>query len=235
MSIITKILRFVERLGQCLWHTGKMSLAAVIFDYGKVISYDQDGHYLTQMRRLSGLDQETFERLYWQYRDDYDAGVLNGAGYWQAIGKGAGLEFTPSLIQDLIRTDNLSWSRTHDLALRWATELSAAGYKIGILSNMHEDLRVHLQEHATWLKSFDHAVFSCDVGMVKPQTEIYGHVVSGLGVAAAECLFLDDREVNIKAARAAGWQGILVHDLREAMREASARFGLPVASLSAAA
>lgn len=209
-----------------------MSLDAVIFDYGKVISLDQDPGGVAEMKRLSGLGDELFHHLYWKHRDAYDAGLLSGTSYWQTIGREAGVNFTAEQGTALVLADNRSWSRTSDLALRWARELAGSGLKIGILSNMHKDLRDYLTENCTWVREFHYSVFSCDTGMVKPQEPIYHLVVEGLQVSADRALFLDDRLPNIEAAARAGLHGIVVDDLGEAMRVASRRFGLPVASLT---
>lgn len=44
--------------------------------------------------------------------------------------------------------------------------------------------------------------------MIKPDPAIYEHTLRGLGVTASEALFLDDREINIQAARALGIHAI---------------------------
>jgi putative hydrolase of the HAD superfamily len=207
-------------------------LDAVIFDYGKVISLDQDPGALAELKRISGLDGNVFHDLYWKHRDGYDAGLLSGASYWQIVAQEAGVEYSASQIEALIDTDNRSWSRTNPITLRWARELGDCGFKLGILSNLHKDLRDYLVEHCDWVKEFDHAVFSCDTGMVKPQQPIYELAVQGLGVPAGQALFLDDKKPNIDAAERAGLNGILVRNLPAAMREASDRFGLPVSSLA---
>lgn len=218
-----------------LWETGKMSLEAVIFDYGKVLSLDQDPSDLAEMKRVTGLDEATFYSLYWKYRDDYDAGNISGTSYWETMAREAGVSFTPEQLGKLVKVDSRSWSHTSDVALRWTRELSAAGLKIGILSNMHKDLRDYLEEHFQWVKDFDYTVFSCDVRMVKPHAPIYRLVVEGLQVAPERAVFLDDKRPNIEAAEQAGIHGILVHNVTDAIREASERFGLPVNSLAAVA
>lgn len=213
----------------------KVALDAVIFDYGKVISLDQDPDELAAMRNLSGIDGNCFRDLYWKHRDAYDAGLLSGSSYWRTIGQDAGIEFTPAQIEALIHLDNRSWSRTNPLTLHWARELADSGLKLGILSNMHKDMRDYIVRHCDWVNVFDCTVFSCDTGMVKPQEPIYRLALEGLGVPASRALFLDDKKPNIDAAERAGLNGILVGDLPAAMREASDRFGLPVVSLGPAA
>jgi putative hydrolase of the HAD superfamily len=44
--------------------------------------------------------------------------------------------------------------------------------------------------------------------MAKPEAAIYQHVVKELGIGAEEALFVDDKLVNIEAARALGMKAI---------------------------
>ena len=74
-----------------------------------------------------------------------------------------------------------------------------------------------------WLERFDHLTFSHRLGIAKPDLVIYRHAAEGLGFAPGRVLFIDDREDNIQAARAAGMQTIQYtgHEaFEQAMREA---------------
>jgi FMN phosphatase YigB (HAD superfamily) len=51
---------------------------------------------------------------------------------------------------------------------------------------------------------------SFELGLRKPDAEIYRAVESGSGVAAGQILFFDDREENVEAARQRGWRAELV-------------------------
>lgn len=51
---------------------------------------------------------------------------------------------------------------------------------------------------------FDAVVASCQVGMIKPEPQIFHRAVEFAGCAAAECFFVDDDERNVLAARALG-------------------------------
>jgi epoxide hydrolase-like predicted phosphatase len=59
---------------------------------------------------------------------------------------------------------------------------------------------------------FDVVVDSCEVGMRKPETAIYELTRARLGVPHAGVFFLDDLGVNLKAARALGWQTLRYDD-----------------------
>jgi putative hydrolase of the HAD superfamily len=55
---------------------------------------------------------------------------------------------------------------------------------------------------------FDAVVISCEVGMRKPEPEIFRHTAALLGLEPKECVFIDDIEANITAAEALGMTGI---------------------------
>jgi putative hydrolase of the HAD superfamily len=74
-----------------------------------------------------------------------------------------------------------------------------------------------------WIADFTHRTFSHRLGIAKPDAAIYQHAAEGLGVPPSEILFIDDREENIMAARAAGMHAIqyIDHaDFRQQMRAA---------------
>jgi HAD superfamily hydrolase (TIGR01509 family) len=50
---------------------------------------------------------------------------------------------------------------------------------------------------------------SCELGLRKPDPRVYREVVQRLAVEAERCVFVDDRERNVAAAREAGMVGVL--------------------------
>lgn len=73
--------------------------------------------------------------------------------------------------------------------------------KLGLLSNAGPDLRQMLGPAAGL---FDDIVISAEVGMRKPQPEIFELVLGRLGVQSNQALFIDDLQRNVDAARQAG-------------------------------
>ncbi|MEV0382212.1 HAD family phosphatase [Nonomuraea sp. NPDC050643] len=59
-----------------------------------------------------------------------------------------------------------------------------------------------------WDEIFDAVVISGEVGMRKPEERIFRHALVQIGLAGEECVFIDDIEANIVAARALGIAGI---------------------------
>jgi len=69
---------------------------------------------------------------------------------------------------------------------------------------------------------FELVVDSAFVGMRKPEPEIYALTLERLGLPAAACVFVDDLEPNVVAAREAGMRGIVYRDTAQAIAELDA-------------
>lgn len=100
-------------------------------------------------------------------------------------------------------------------------ELKENGYSIYLLSN------ASVSQHIYWpkfemSKQFDGKLISCDLGIVKPNPEIYRRFTQKFDLKPEECLFVDDLPANVAAAVSCGWKGIVFQgsaaDLRQRMR-----------------
>ncbi|MBP7804741.1 MAG: HAD family phosphatase [Candidatus Pacebacteria bacterium] len=94
-------------------------------------------------------------------------------------------------------------------------ELKKKGYKIGLISNGHHDSfeRKIFAGHPTLKSIFDHMTISSQVGMLKPDPEIYRHALENLGSTPEESVFIDDNERNTVGAEAISMTGVLFTDL----------------------
>lgn len=77
--------------------------------------------------------------------------------------------------------------------------------KIGILSNLNAFDRKRIDEHMDF-KKFDYVFLSFEIGIKKPDREVYEYVSDKLKVAPENILFIDDKIINIKAAESCGWK-----------------------------
>ncbi|MUL39973.1 HAD family phosphatase [Streptomonospora sp. PA3] len=64
-------------------------------------------------------------------------------------------------------------------------------------------------------EALDDVVISGEVGMRKPEPEIFRHAIELVGLAPEECVFIDDMEDNVHAAVELGMIGILHRDPAE--------------------
>lgn len=195
-----------------------MGLRAVVFDYGMVLTGPQDLAAHETLKRLTGLEHGRFERLYWADRHAYDEGKLTGLEFWQKLLHDAGIADTGGLAEELNLWDARMWTTENPAMLDWQLALKKRGLKTAILSNMGDNVLANMERTFDWLPRFDVLVWSYQLKMAKPDPAIYQYTLRELEVEPGEALFLDDRLVNIEAARAIGMHGIVFTNV-ERLRE----------------
>jgi putative hydrolase of the HAD superfamily len=87
----------------------------------------------------------------------------------------------------------------------------AKGYKLYFLSNMPVPYARGLERHA-FMRCFNGGIFSGDVGLIKPQPEIFQKLEAMHKLQGQPILFIDDHPANITAAQSQGWQTIHLTD-----------------------
>lgn len=91
-------------------------------------------------------------------------------------------------------------------------------YKIGLLSNVGSDVMNRLFSPAEQAELFDMVVLSSDIGMTKPNPDIFSLTAAKLGVLPEECIMIDDLLVNIEGARQAGMKGVVYSTVEQTKR-----------------
>ena len=181
-----------------------MALRAVVFDYGMVLTGPQDPEAHAALMRITGLPLDRFESLYWADRHAYDEGKLTGLAFWQKFLRQAGLPPDQKRVEELNQWDARMWTTQNPAMLAWQQQLKQRGLLTAILSNMGDNVLENMERTFDWLPRFDVLVWSYQVRMAKPAPAIYRLVLKKLGTRPEETLFLDDRPVNVEAARALG-------------------------------
>jgi 2-haloacid dehalogenase len=84
--------------------------------------------------------------------------------------------------------------------------LVEAGHDVTALTNFAGDTYVEAVSRFPYLKLFRGVTVSGEIGILKPEPEIYRHHAETFGLTPAATLFFDDSPANVIAARNAGWQ-----------------------------
>ncbi|MEN8162541.1 MAG: HAD family phosphatase [Acidobacteriota bacterium] len=114
--------------------------------------------------------------------------------------------------EDFIR-EFVSWARgPYPGALSILRRLRA-GLRVACLSNSNE---LHTPLHRASIQPhIDTYYFSDEIGMVKPDHEIFDYVIRDLATPPRRIAFFDDTPVNVEAAREAGLNAFLVDGVEE--------------------
>lgn len=203
------------------------AVKAVIFDYGEVLCYRPTTTEIAQLAGFFNLRVDQLPALWERNRGPYDRGDLSPQIYWSAFAKDAGVELAPERLEQIHDLDMEMWTNVNSPMIEWAKQLRSSGMKVGLLSNMHPEMVAHCRQRFSWLDNFDFVTFSGEVRLIKPDPAIYEHTLRGLGVAASEALFLDDREINIRAAQELGMYAVRFESVEQLRRELAAA-GFPI-------
>ncbi len=86
--------------------------------------------------------------------------------------------------------------------------LKEKGYPLYGLSNWPAEKFAIVREMYPFFAWFDNVVVSGEVKLIKPDREIFELLLERVGRPAQECVFIDDHEKNVAAARDLGFQAI---------------------------
>jgi putative hydrolase of the HAD superfamily len=186
-----------------------------VFDYGEVISKRTTA--LPDLAGVLGADPIAFEGSYWAHREAYDRGMTD-LEYWSLV---AGSELDPQVSAQLTKIDTTGWLALDQSTVDLIADVKAAGLGLALLSNAPSAFG-RLVETEAWTKQFAHLLFSGDLGIAKPDAEIWAALLDRLGAQAPDCVFFDDRQVNIDGATAAGLHGRLWRSAEQARSDLSA-------------
>lgn len=204
----------------------KTKIRALILDYGGVISQPQNPQNVNNIHQILNQVDKNFYQIYLSKRASYDSGHISGEAYWKSILQHYGLEPENSIISKLIQEDVKSWTDINHSMIQFLKENRSKVYKLAIISNMTRDTLVFMRDHFDWLELFDELIFSCDLGINKPDKRIYEACLNKLDLPPYECLFVDDSASNIKGALEAGINTIHFKSFPEFLLELSEKFSL---------
>jgi 2-haloacid dehalogenase len=84
--------------------------------------------------------------------------------------------------------------------------LRERGLGLYLLTNMPADVFAARRARFAVLRRFDGAIVSGEEGVLKPSREIFDRLAGRYGLDPAESVFIDDSEINVRGARAAGFR-----------------------------
>ena len=200
---------------------------ALLVDFGGVLTTSVWDSF-ADFCREKGLEENTVKRLFRENPEaiaslrGLETGAIEEDEFERRFARLLGLDEAADLIDSMFR--GMLPCEPMVAAVRAAGD---RGVKTGLISNSwstsHYD-RDMLEE------LFDTAVISAEVGLHKPQPEIYRLAAERLVVTPERCVFVDDLRENCAGAEAVGMTAILHRDSAESIRRIEELFGIKVAA-----
>jgi putative hydrolase of the HAD superfamily len=195
-------------------------IRCVLSDLGRVIIHFDNTIFFEKIANYSSLSKEEIAELASTHsspRRAFDSGDITAMEFYNQ---------TTRILEAKIDYDNF-FSIYNDVfslnspILEIMKKLKRK-YRLVLLSNTDVMRFGFIKKRFPEIMIFDDYVLSYEVGVMKPHPRIYEEAMKKAGVEARECVFIDDIEENIEAARKLGIKGILMTlqtDLEAALQE----------------
>lgn len=179
----------------------------VVFDLGKVLldfDYSIAARKIAAQATLPLADiQKMFDHTPLLYR--YETGLMSQAEFFEAVQQVTGFRGTSEQFSSFFA--DIFWEIPMMVELH--ATLRQCGVPTYIFSNTNDLAIMHIRRNFPFFSNFDGYILSYEVGAMKPHPKIYEDLEKLSGKRGAEILYLDDRQENVDAGAARGWQVIL--------------------------
>jgi len=174
----------------------KNDIKAVIFDFFDVIHTDPQKAWLN----ANGLERTS---VFAKAATRLDLGEIDIDEYLKLMSQGHG-----SKTADEVRAEYAKYMKLDKKLVQLIKDLRRADYKIALVSNAHtNELRPVLKRYKLE-PLFDEVVISSEVGIIKPDPEIFKLILKRLKISPEQAIFIDDSQPNVDAAETLGIVGI---------------------------
>jgi epoxide hydrolase-like predicted phosphatase len=183
---------------------------ALLVDFGGVLTSDIWSSFAS-FCEARGLDAGSARQLFRENPEalaalrGLETGELDAPAFEQRFGELLGTD-PEGLIEGLF-----AGLQPNEPMLKAVEQAQEVGVPTGLISNSW--VMDHYTEEIRDL--FDVVVISAEVGMHKPQPEIYRLAADEIGVDPEDCVFVDDLRENCEGAEAVGMTAILHRDADE--------------------
>ena len=183
----------------------KLSISTIIFDLGGVMVWTRWSNLTEPLAEMTGATPEAVMETI-RTGDAYNPhmrGELDYSGFHRKLTDDLGVELTPDELLEL-------WNSVLEPneAINPIVRRLKGHYRLAIGSNTDDPHFNKGKEVQPVVLEFDDVLVSYELGVCKPDPEFFVRGLAKLEVEAEECIFIDDLEDNVEAARSLGITGI---------------------------
>jgi putative hydrolase of the HAD superfamily len=178
----------------------------VVFDYGEVISREPSERDRADLVEVAGVPNASFWGPYWAHREGLDQGTIAVREYWKLVGADLGVQWSESRIQELWVADYTGWLSIDPQTFDIIADLFDGGTRIALLSNAGFDFASPFR-FSPMARFFERIFVSAEMGLIKPDPQIFLEVAAELGITPGEMVFIDNKQENVAGAESLGIVG----------------------------
>ena len=183
-----------------------MAIKAIIWDIGGVLERTEDFGPRSKLAAQLGWNVDDLSSLVFGHEDDHriQLGQISLEEHYRNIADALGIDEgeIPGVIDTFFGGDGLD-REIVDHIREWKRT-----YTTAVISNYMPTLRSKINDHWQIGDAFDHLVISAEVGIMKPDPEIFHLALKKCGCRAGEAVFIDDFIDNVNSAQQIGMHAI---------------------------
>jgi len=180
-----------------------ISPKVLFLDIGGVLLTNGWGHESRQKAATEfGFDYEKMNALHEIAFDVYEQGAVSLDYYLDTILFYEPRSFTKEAFIQFMLSQSQPLPHTLDWLLQWKE--TKPGLRIFSINNEPKELQEYRVKTFDLKRLYDGFICSCDVGLRKPDPRIYRLAMAVAAVEPDECVYIDDREVLVRAGARQG-------------------------------
>lgn len=196
-------------------------IKAVLFDYGGVVKI---GHPLSMdIMEICNISKEELKKVEdkrAQLVIQAETGVISDEQFWEEFSKiiSKPLPDSPKNCEKLAKKIYRETFVFVPEVIGLVKKLKTQGIRTAVLSNIYKFEAEVIREKYGY-KEFDPVILSYEVGMRKPEINIYLLAIEKLKVKPEECIFIDDKEKNLLPAEELGMKTVLARSPEQIVKD----------------
>jgi epoxide hydrolase-like predicted phosphatase len=197
-----------------------VKIKAIIFDIGGVLS-PKEGKVepYSFIAKKYGITKEDLERVFYTYFEDYHFNKkLSQYKFWKKTLQELNKNVSDEEIEETIELFNKNMITSPSKKMINLLKSLSEKYYLLLLSNSVRDMDKQIFS-SSYIRYFDRMGLSHFNSKKKPLPESYLDIIKGLDLLPEECLFIDDKKINIEGAEKVGMRGIVYTSLSQLIDE----------------
>lgn len=193
-----------------------MPIRFVYFDVGGVVLHFADG--LSKLAQMYNKSLFEIQKIFNLHDDAICRGELSTEDLWQIYQTKLGIGDSNLVFSDYWVSNFKPIEPIHTLM----SSLVQSDVKVGLLTNIYPGIYEKAIKRRVIPNLQYHSVIqSCEIGVCKPEPEIYKHAQQRTGLKPEEILFIDDKIEFLEPAVDLGWKTVRFdqNDIHESIKQ----------------
>jgi glucose-1-phosphatase len=189
------------------------AIKVLLFDLGRVLV---DFDHLRSAQRIAAFCSKTPRQIYDLFFESgatiaFEAGKITPQDFYLQVKQMLDLKLSYDSFEPI--WNDIFFLSAKNRSVFGLVNTLRINYKTALLSNINILHYEYLKKNFPVFGAFDRIFLSFQMGLIKPDKEIYNRVIRDLGVSPQEIFYTDDRPELVQSAKSLGIRGCIFTNL----------------------